>query len=90
MMIILNDGTEKTIRHYDHFRGMVSSFNANDVRIDETALAIHCDEGVFQIVFPTVKAVHAAVSNWRCLEGLPLSVNKKASGFVGRNNRALA
>ena len=91
MIMILKDGTEKSIRHYDHFRDMVSgSFNTTSVKIDGAVLTIDCDEGIFKISFPTNKTVHTAVSNWRCLEGLPLFVNKKASGFVGRNNRALA
>lgn len=89
MLFIHRDGIRENIRHYDHFRNMASKFHAKRVAVRGKGLTIECDEGILAMVFPTLRAIHAAVANWRCLEGLPLSVDGKKAGVVGRHNPAL-
>lgn len=89
MLIIYRDGTREKIKHYDHFRDKASKFKAKRVVVRDKNLTIECEEGVLMMTFPALKAIHAAVANWKCLEGLPLSVDGKKAGLVGRHNPAL-
>lgn len=89
MFAILKDGTKQIFKHYDHFRALASQVHASKVSIDNGKVTIYADEGELFISFPSRRAAHNALSNWKCLEGTELFVNGRKAGKVHRNNPEL-
>jgi hypothetical protein len=89
MFFVPNNGDKQTFKHYDHFRALASKVKATEVLIDNGKVVIKADEGELHISFPSRRAAHTALSNWRCLEGADLFVNGRKAGRVGRNNSEL-
>jgi hypothetical protein len=89
MFFMPKAGEKQIFKHYDHFRALASKVNAKEVSIDNGKVVIKAEEGELHISFPSRRAAHTALANWRCLEGVDLFVNGRKAGRVGRNNSEL-
>lgn len=92
-MELVVDGSVIRYRHHEHFRKALAIGGANRVDLilsrRPPEISVTANRGVFTMRFPTRRSLKRAVSNWKTLHGLALSVNGRSCGVVHRNNPEL-
>jgi hypothetical protein len=94
MRLITKAGEVREFRHYEYFRSAVSRGNPRKVYLTTAGrsgkLTVLADEGRLVVAYPSVDTAKRALANWISLHGLPLCVDGKACGKIGRHNPNLS